>query len=77
MNEQILTGNGSTATGLTTNAIHIQLNALNLGGLLGLVNSDIIISQSDSSLIAAVPEPGTLGLFAGLPLLALLRRRRQ
>lgn len=77
LNEQIATGDGSTMTGLTTNAIHIELTALDLEGTTGVVESDIIIGQSKSSLTAAIPEPGTLGLFAGLPLLALLRRRRQ
>ncbi len=56
LNEQIVTGSGTT-TSITVNAIHISLHNALVG--LGLISGDIIISQSEASLHCT---PGTADL---------------
>jgi hypothetical protein len=74
LNEQLATGNGIGATGLTTNALHVYLNGVTFNGV-SAITGDIVVGQSTSTL-SAVPEPATasLGLLVGA--LALGRRRR-
>ncbi len=74
LNEQILTGDGSTSTGITTNALRISIGALNFGGVSGL-NGDIIVGQSTSTL-TAIPEPTVPMALLLAPVALLFRRRR-
>ena len=67
-NEQILIGNGTTARGITVNALRISLSVLGIGG-------GIVIGQSQAAL-SAIPEPGT-GLLLGLGLVAIARLGRR
>ena len=73
LNEQIVTGDGSGTTAITTNALRVELDALSLGLVSG-VDGDIVIGSSTSSL-TAVPEPAVPAFF-GLASLLLTRRRR-
>lgn len=73
LNEQTVTGNGIGGTQITTNALHITLDALQLGLVSG-VDGDIIVGSSSSSL-TAIPEPSVFAL-VGAASLALVRRRR-
>lgn len=76
LNEQIPTGDGVGATGMTTNALRISLGALDIGLPGGVLESEIIVGQSSSSLTATIPEPSLLGLMSALPVLFMFRRRK-
>ena len=54
LNEQIVTGNGTTSRGITVNAIHISLSNAGLSGI-GALSGDIIIGQSQAELLCATP----------------------
>ncbi|MGC1272142.1 MAG: PEP-CTERM sorting domain-containing protein, partial [Planctomycetaceae bacterium] len=64
LNEQVVTGDGITSRGITTNAIHVSFDGAviaNLGGLSG----ELIVAHTAASLgasPAAVPEPSSLAL---------------
>lgn len=73
LNEQIVSGNGTTLTGITTNALRVSLDAVSFGTV-SAINGDIIIGQSSSGL-QAIPEPAA-ALLGGLGMLLLIRRRR-
>lgn len=81
LNEQIVTGDGISTRGITTNAIHIRFDAVSLDlGLSGtaLLTGDVIIGHSAA--IQAVPEPSSLILCgAGVAILGIggLRARRR
>ncbi|MGJ8671829.1 hypothetical protein [Rubritalea sp.] len=75
LNEQTQEGDGVEYTWLTTNAIRVVFDALDLESGLGVANGEFIIGQSFSS-ITAVPEPVTTGYTAFGALLFLVRRRR-
>ncbi|MCW1926164.1 hypothetical protein OKA05_26640 [Luteolibacter arcticus] len=74
LNEQIATGDGISGTGLTTNALHVYLNAVNFGAV-SAITGDIVVGQSISGL-GAIPEPGiaVMGVLSGMLLMG--RRRR-
>lgn len=67
LNEQILSGDGISTTGIAVNAVHLLLDTPLLAG-------EVIFSHAESSL-QAVPEPGTwiLVLLALAPLAAWRR----
>jgi hypothetical protein len=81
LNEQIVTGDGITSRGITTNTIHLHFDAVNLDlGLSGIaqLTGDVIIGHSAA--IQAVPEPSSLILCgAGVAILGMggLRARRR
>ena len=81
LNEQILSGDGITSTGITTNAIRIGFDNFLLGT--GLVDGNVIIGQSQARataapVAAAVPEPGTWAMMLlGFGLIGGLMRRRR
>lgn len=54
VNEQIKTGDGVNNRGLTVNAIHISFANVSLAGI-GLVNGDIIVSQSKAQRTCPTP----------------------
>lgn len=81
LNRQVPAGNGTTSDGITTDAIYIDFTNFILGT--GLLNGDIIVSQSQADILGsaqAVPEPGVWALmligFAGLGVAMRARRRR-
>ncbi len=71
LNEQILTGDGTTSRGITVNAIHITLDQLPIAGIITDVTGDVIISQSQAEVTCAEadlsvtisdsPDPVTVG----------------
>lgn len=73
LNEQIVTGDGTSARGIEVNAIHLTMT--DVPSALGLLNGDVIWSHSEASL-NAIPEPPTLVLLA-VGLAAMLKRRRR
>ncbi len=75
LNEQLPTGNGTDLSGITTNALHISIKALNLSLVTGL-NGDIVVGKSSSSL-AAIPEPSALVMVAGGVAGCMISRRRK
>ncbi|MFC5051415.1 PEP-CTERM sorting domain-containing protein [Rubritalea spongiae] len=76
LNEQIVTGTGTESYSLVTNAMRIELDAVDLGGALGLISGDIIVGQSFAEM-NAVPEPSTtLSLGLGAVGMLCIRRRR-
>jgi hypothetical protein len=82
LNEQIVTGDGFSSRGITTNAIHLHFDGVNLDlGLSGIasLSGDVIIGHSDA-MLQAVPEPSSLILCgAGVAILGIggLRARRR
>lgn len=64
LNQQIASGDGINTFGIETNAIALNLNAVNVGGFTGL-NGDVVIGHTAAS-VAAVPEPSSLLLTTGL-----------
>lgn len=76
LNEQILGGNGSSASLITTNAIHVHFNGTSITGL-GTLSGDIIVGHSIAHL-RAIPEPGSLALLGlgGVGMLFHVRRHR-
>ncbi|MFI5395675.1 MAG: choice-of-anchor P family protein [Candidatus Binatia bacterium] len=56
LNEQIVTGDGTTGRGLTVNAIHISVNNATLSGI-GTLSGDIVIAQSVADLECGAPTP--------------------
>ncbi|WFB37122.1 hypothetical protein P3T73_05040 [Kiritimatiellota bacterium B12222] len=78
LNEQIAIGDGITSSGIRTNALRIELDAITFG-LVSALDSNIIIGQSESLIV--VPELSTLGLTsvalaAAMGLCFLPKRRR-
>ncbi|EKK00303.1 protein containing DUF1559 [Rhodopirellula baltica SH28] len=58
-----LTGDGASSRGLVTNAINLNLNDVNAGGV-GLLSGDVLVGMTGASLNAsAVPEPSSLAIF--------------
>jgi hypothetical protein len=74
LNEEIPGGNGTSSRSLAVNAIHI--NFTNAPIATGLLNGDIFVSHSQSSL-TATPEPATAGLLLVAALMGRMRRRRR
>lgn len=74
LNEQLPTGNGIDTSGINTNALHVSINALNLGLITGL-NGDIVVGKSTSSL-TAVPEPSALAIVMSGIAGCMIKRRR-
>ena len=74
LNEQLPTGNGIGTSGISTNALHISINALNLGLISGL-NGDIVVGKSTSSL-TAIPEPSALAMVVSAIAGCMIVRRR-
>ena len=73
LNEQILSGAGSSGLALVVNALRIEFANAALG--LGLLNGEIVIARSEAAL-AAVPEPSVaLLVLTVASLLAGLGRR--
>ena len=73
LNEQLLSGDGTSGLALAVNALRIEFTNAVLG--LGLLNGQIVIAHSEASL-AAVPEPSAALLaLAAAGLLAGLGRR--
>jgi hypothetical protein len=73
LNEQTLSGDGSSGLALVVNALRVEFTNAVLG--LGLLNGEIVISHSEAAL-AAVPEPSlALLALAAAGLLAALGRR--
>jgi hypothetical protein len=71
LNEQIVTGDGVSSSGITVNAIHVIFNAFsdNLGII--SLNGDLILAQSQAAQAAAetpVPEPASLAIWSLLGL---------
>lgn len=54
LNEQFISGNGQQSSSIVVNAIHIYFNAVQ--SLVGVVNGEIIISQSTAQLQCAVAD---------------------
>ncbi|MFC5051432.1 hypothetical protein ACFPK9_12530 [Rubritalea spongiae] len=75
LNEQTVSGDGISDSYMTTNAIRIDVDAVDLGGSLGIVSGDIIIGQSMSGL-DAIPEPQAAVSIGLAGMLLLLRRRK-
>jgi hypothetical protein len=77
LDEQIVSGNGTSGLMLTTNAIDIHFLNVGVSGL-GILNGQIVIDHTDAQLSAsAVPEPTSLALvFAGAGVLGLARVRK-
>ena len=82
LNEQFVTGNGTSDAALAVNAIHLSFNNFRGIGILTSINGNIIIGRSQAALTAVantgdttVPEPATL-LLVGLGLFGLLALRR-
>ncbi len=87
LNEQIVSGDGSSSLAIEVNALHILFNSagaefLSLGGVVlddtNLATGEIIVAHSEAFLACAVvPEPATAGMLAaGAGVLSLRRRRR-
>jgi uncharacterized repeat protein (TIGR01451 family) len=57
LNEQIVSGNGTTNLSLTVNAIHITVSGAVLLGVPGTVNLDVVIAQSRAALNCPGPLP--------------------
>ena len=57
LNEQIVTGNGTTNLSLTVNAIHITISGATIPGVPGTVNQDVIFAQSRAALNCLGPSP--------------------
>jgi hypothetical protein len=72
LNEQLLSGDGTSGLALAVNALRIEFTNAVLG--LGLLNGQIVIAHSEASL-AAVPEPSGALLALAAGLLAGLGRR--
>lgn len=93
LNEQIVTGNGNTSSGITVNAIDITFNQFAGGVILGLpagitLNGQIIVSQSRAGQTAQapggggggaqpVPEPSSLAMLGLIGVAGAIRRYRQ
>ncbi|WP_338502854.1 choice-of-anchor P family protein [Sphingomonas kaistensis] len=80
LNEQILSGDGTSSLGITTNAIRVSFNNFALGT--GLLNGDLIVGQSRASVTAgvaaAVPEPSTWAMMLlGFGAIGFAMRRRR
>jgi hypothetical protein len=77
LDEQIISGNGTSGFMLTTNAIDIHFLNVGVSGL-GTLNGQIVIDHTEAQLSAsAVPEPTSLALvFAGAGVLGLVRIRK-
>lgn len=81
LNEQIRTGDGLSALGIETNALHISFDNFLLGT--NLLNGDVIAGHSQASITGyepaapAVPEPASWALMiAGFGLIGTALRRR-
>ncbi|GGI84882.1 hypothetical protein GCM10007973_21870 [Polymorphobacter multimanifer] len=80
LNEQTLTGNGTTSQSLVTNAIRIVFSDYILGDR--AITGDVIFAQSRATIdilpSAVIPEPAVwLQLIAGFGLAGLIVRRRR
>jgi len=81
LNEQILSGNGTTNIGIETNAIHIAFNQFPIGT--GFKNGDVIIAHTEAfataGLAGGIPEPATWAMmligFASVGISMRNRRR--
>jgi hypothetical protein len=81
LNEQIASGDGSTFSGISTNAIAIRFNNFALGT--GLANGAVIIGHTEAAAwagrVAGIPEPATWAMMLmgfGAIGYAIRRRRR-
>ncbi len=77
LNEQLLSGNGTTQLGLTTNAIHATFTNFLVGG--GLLSGDLIVGQSTAAIsVDAVPEPASWAMMiAGFAMIGAANRNRR
>lgn len=88
LNEQIVTGNGSTSSSITVNGIHATFNQFGRQTLSGfiLLSGDLIVSQAQANQTAqapggggtaqAVPEPSSLAMLGVVGLIGAVRRLR-
>ena len=77
LNEQLLSGNGTTQLGLTTNAIHATFTNFLVGG--GLLSGDLIVGQSTAAIsVDAVPEPASWAMMiVGFVMIGTANRNRR
>src|SRR5882672_4606836 len=57
LNEQIVTGDGTTNLSLTVNAIHITVSGAVLQGVTGTVDLDVVVAQSRAALNCPGAQP--------------------
>lgn len=79
LNQQIITGDGISLSGIEVNAIQLSFNGVDLGLplLSETLNGNVYVGHSRASMTASIPEPATLPLFMGALALVAHRRRNR
>lgn len=63
LNEQLRTVDDFGNFSIVTNALRLDLDAVNLGGTVGLLNGEVVLGHSNAMVVAdtsTVPEPGSV-----------------